>query len=347
MAKGKAAEEIDEGVDEVFTDLHGKPDPDLGGDGANLDDDPMAAAEAEADAEGDDEGDAEPGEGEGDEPGEGEEGEGAEGAEPAAINEPEDTAARDELRTAKLETIAAKAQSLDHREESATEIKARADRLRVSATAALKKAKEAGDTDAELEALNDLDDAKRAIERHPSILQSIENDRVALRGDLQKIGWNGKGFDDPEPTRTAAPKGKPSKLAPTFMAANKWISDPKHKADAGVLYALDQAITAEKKINKDTPEYFAELTKRFNRARPGLVRGLDGKLVATGTRERGTRGSVMPGVGARRAVDPKTIKLDNSDITMMRQFGQDPQNKKHRENWLREKRALARSESRA
>jgi hypothetical protein len=113
---------------------------------------------------------------------------------------------------------------------------------------------------------------------------------------------------------------------------------------------LDQELASEGKIDKNTPAYFAELGKRFNRVYPGLYKGLDGKPIATGQRERGRGagdGNAIPssaggGSGTRPSgtPDPKSIRLTSDDIKQMAKFGFEdtPTN---RRSWLTEKRAMA------
>lgn len=320
-------------VEEIFTDLHGNFEPET--------DDDAKILETIDDDEGEPLLDDEAGEGEGEETQQGD----ADGTANLEDDAPGPDPREIENRQLKLENIGLQAQQLDDREAFAKGKKGDAERTLESSTAAIKAAKEAGDTDAEMKAQKDYLDARDTIAKSDQALSFIEGARRGLRGELDKIGFDPKTNSFKEGPEPAARGTALPDTTKKFLAANKWFNDPRFKTSADLMRSLDNDLAAEKKLKVCSTEYYAELTTRFNRVKPGLARGLDGKLVATGARQRGTgqgQSSVSPSSGARqRPVDVKGIKLDRSDLENMRTFQMDTSDPKQRAAYLREKRADA------
>jgi hypothetical protein len=113
---------------------------------------------------------------------------------------------------------------------------------------------------------------------------SIEGVRCRSRVEIEQAREADRVSDD---NRLVPQQQGTSKLAPAFFKANPWIYDPVYVNARNRLGEIDRALSNEGKLDKDKPEYFAELTRRFNREWPGLVRGLDGKLVKNCENVRG------------------------------------------------------------
>lgn len=233
--------------------------------------------------------------------------------------------------------------------------KDRAEADLVSAKSELKRAKEAGDTDADIAATEKFAKATAAQAAADNDLRAYETQRQDLAARANAIiakapkGADGKPILDGThvaPVAEKQPKAeKASKLLPKFKAANAWFSNAKYKKQADALLALDRGMAAEGRFNKHTPEYFAELGRRFNREHPGLFKGLDGKPVATGERKSRV-GAPIPGggnnIGAPAPTeDSNKVKFTTGDVDLMKKFGMDPDDMGQRRQWLAEKRSMA------
>lgn len=273
---------------------------------------------------------------------------------PAEIEEKDDP--RDlELRQEKLRVIALEAGQLEEREFNIKAKKTEAEGVLTKIKDRLIKAKEDGDVNAEFAAQEDWAKARDVISQADRLLIDIESKRPELIQRINAIGFDSKtnSFIRQTKTPSAASAGAaPSKLATAFINKNAWYNDPKFARKAALIREIDKdmadQISAKTlKLDKEKPEYFAELARRFNAVSPGLVKGLDGKMVATGTVQRGStaRGAgVRPSAGARVAseiTNPADIKLNAEDKANMGRFGMDWSNPKHRNQYLLEKRAQA------
>lgn len=358
--------------DEIFTDLAGNPDN--GGDAddvllttdskgskkdaeENGDDDDLAIVDEADGAEGDEGGDDEDGE----EAGESGEGDAEEQAAAEDDSEPEIL-----FNPADVQLIISESEKLELREATAKEKVETAKRDVADAQAAMEKAMEDGETKAHSAAMNKFADAKIALQTANNTLEQITATKGELatraRAAIAKAPKNEKGeaiidkiVFKPRAGKAAAgqgQKGSGSKLLNKFLEQNPWFSDAKFAGKKAVLMGLDADLAAEKKLDKNSPEYFAELGRRFNKVHPGLYKNLDGKLLATGERKRGA-GPGIPGGGggggggAQNDNQPAgKIRLTSEDVKQMRIFGLDPNSKEVRRNWLDEKIRAAKAEKR-
>jgi hypothetical protein len=354
---------------EIFTDLHGTPDTAPAADVELLDDlEPGAGKKKPADDEDDDLEIADESGAEGDET------DGQGGEAPAAESEEEDedvdgtgepvAQADPEIlfNPADVQVIIAESTNLELRENTTKEVLERAKKDAADAKEAMAAAMEAGDTKAHVAAAEKFADAKGAFQTATAKLENIGSEKANLaaraKAIIAKAPKNDKGeavvdkvvfkpTTNAAPAREAAPKG--SKLLPKFLEQNTWFNDPKKAGLKAVLVGIDTAMAAEKKLDKNSPEWFAEMGKRFNKLHPGVYKGLDGKLIATGTRQRGA-GTGIPGSGgggggAQQQQGGK-IRLTSEDVQQMRVFNLDPDDKAVRRAWLNEKIASAKAESR-
>lgn len=361
MAKKVQLDDDKDDAEEIFTDLRGNPDP-VEADALDQLDTPRRKKskvqpdnEGEADPDFDDEDDADPlqmdadGDEEDAEPADEDEGDepGAEADEPV-IEEPQGEDPRDlALRQRTLDLLEERAQRLIEQEGIAKNAITVGEKAMLTATARLKTAKEAGDTDAEIAAMGDWTEARDSITKAKDALTMIERGRNVVRGDLDKIGFDAKSGRLMERTAAPAASTKLTANATKFLSVNsKWLKDPKHKAQADLLFAIDGALGADPKWKdkKNDPAYFAELGRRFNRDNPGMVRGVDGKLIASAQRQRGAGASTTGSVGVHRDASGNArggkIKFEESDKRSMTKFGLDPTKRAHRAAWLREKSAV-------
>lgn len=250
------------------------------------------------------------------------------------------------------------AEILDTKVANFTQLKERADADMKTAVARLKTAKEAGDTDGDIQATQDYAAAMNASQTAQNALDALGRDKMSLKARADDLFARapkdaaGKpdltGRAKATPAAPAAPK--PSKLIGKFKAANPWFGNSKYAAQQERLKQLDRGLAAEGILNKDTPEYFVELGKRFNREHPGLYKTTEGKLIATGARRRGNGGrtGIVPngggsGGGGGPKVPANKIGLTKDDLDQMRRFKMDPENMEHRRQWLSTKRELART----
>jgi hypothetical protein len=351
-------------VDEIFTDLHGNPDPVVDSDLAVLDGDDLAdvdvdkggkAAKIDPDllVADDDEDDAA-----------NEAVAAAAIAAAAAAEEEEEEEVEDKPAAAAVsdfdpkdvQIVLLETRNLEAREERVKSDKARAESDLLAAKAELERAKEAGETKAEIAAMEKFADAKTAHGNAVNALENIEGEKRGLAGRardlIAKAPKNEKGeaiLDGSHRAATveAPAKAKGSKLIPKFQEKNPWFSDAKYAAQAATLRGIDAGMAAEKKLNKNDPAYFDELGRRFNKVYPGLYKGLDGKVIATGQRQRGS-GTPVPGSGGGGGGNGGggerggKVKITREDLVQMPKFGMDPSNMKHRAIWLTEKRAQER-----
>lgn len=358
MAKSPSASTDPDRVEEVFTDLHGTPDPDKGGADTDIDTLDNALIEQPANNKTLDEElevvDDEPVE---EAPAEPE----APAAEPTPEPPPAKAAEPEEVEYDPKDAylLASKGQNLSLRKSHATAAETAAKATLERAKNAYLAAKESGDSKGEVAAWEEFADAKVSLARVTDELQNLAGEENALRSEFNALAAKapkdaqGNPIWDKKVVKRAAapaPSGQPSKLVPQFLKSNPWFNDPKSAAKATVLRGLDQELASEGKIDKDTPAYWAELGRRFNRVYPGVYKGLDGKPIATGERRRGAGagdGSAVPsaagggsGTAPRTPNDPKSIRLTNDDIVQMGKFGMEdtPAN---RRAWLTEKRAMA------
>ncbi len=257
-----------------------------------------------------------------------------------------------------VQILALEAKGLETTKGTLTDALKRAEEDMVAAEAAMLVAKEAGDTKGDIAATKAYAAAMTAQNTAKARLENLGGEEQALIRKAQAL--MAKAPVNPEtgkrdihyraPATAAVEKPAGSKLAPKFIKQNAaWFNNSKYAKQRERLHQIDKGLEAEGQLNINTPEYFAELAKRFNREHPGLVKGLDGKAIATGQRRR-QAGATIPNGGGGSGTPPagsggsaaNKVKLTNADLDQMKTFGLDSDDKKVRAQWLIEKRALAR-----
>jgi len=205
-----------------------------------------------------------------------------------------------------------------------------------AAKKALKAAMEEGDTDAEIEANETILNARQVYNTAIQAEHEVENYKRNLRSEAQNLlARKDQSF------APAQKKNDGSSLFPKWRTKNAWFDDTKHSPQRVALIGLDAALSAEGKLDMNTPEYFSELGRRFNRVYPGMYKDSDGRQIATGKRKRGRGPSVPSGGSAPRARSTNKIRLTSDDKDIMEKFGMDPDDESHRRRWLAEKRSQA------
>lgn len=360
--------EVEDEPEEIFTDLRdGRDEVELP-DGT---DDALDELSASLGLKDEDDETAEEGAGESDDDKE------AAAAEEAANEEATKAARAEDFRKnlferkkSSLQLISSQAETLEAKEVSAKTLKASAERIIAGYADRMKALKEAGDTDGEIALQTEGLDARENLSRASATLDEIARTRPVLLGRLKDLGWNGKSFDETESDKSEIEKiagtkaaggdaQKSSKHSAAFLKANAWFNDKKHAGQRELLLAMDKALRLEGKIDVDDPKYFTTLAERFNRVpaeaggKPGLIRDIGGKAIATGVRTRGRgRGGAMPSGGLGSVDDGDSgggggNQLTSLDLRTMRTFGMDPTKKSDRTAFLSEKKADARRSVRA
>lgn len=188
-------------------------------------------------------------------------------------------------------------------------------------TAALRKAKEGGETDDELKLENEIADLRMKRQKAKDIEEQLAQ--------------------EPQPKPEAAAAAPQNPLVQRWRGRNKWYGDQKFKAEADFTAMIDREIFAEKRLSPNTPEYFVELDRRIHDRMPALrvrIRKEFGAGPAGKPAMRTMpviRGNVARGDGAKRT---NKVELTRADLQNMRDFGMDPANKGHLREYAEQKR---------
>lgn len=170
-----------------------------------------------------------------------------------------------------------------------------------SAQQRLKQAKEDGDTDAEMAALDayvELREKQRQFEQQRQTPQ----------------------------TAAQVPAG-----AQAWLDKNPWYQRPEYQPAARLAEQLDVVLQSEGFTTAD-PEMYVELNRRLVAAMPKMA-----KVVGEVTTQRQTR-TPGPPTGSSSAdgkSTPTKRTLTNADLAEMSKFGMNPDNMEHRKIWLR------------
>lgn len=164
-------------------------------------------------------------------------------------------------------------------------------------TAALKKAKEEGETDAEIEAQGQLDELRAKKRQIDHAAESIK-----------------------PPVKVEKPAVSPQ--TKRWMDRNKWFVTGEFAAEATYARAIDQELSKEGKFSVGTPEYFSELDRRIHGSIPTL-RSKIKKTLGGGTQRPnvvGTgRAAPRPFQGGN--VSKNKITLSRDEVEFARSLG--------------------------
>lgn len=193
--------------------------------------------------------------------------------------------------------------------------------------AALKRAKEDGDTDKEVELnaeLNDLQSRKRDLEGNKTRLE----ESAAQFEERAKV--------EIQPASRELPRGTQD-----WLERNAWIKDPAFKAQAAYARVLDAQLARH--MRPTDPRYFQELDKLIAKEMPGLkteVQARTRRPAGNGSRPSGAvaPGGRSAGAGRTSTTSPKNrVTLTAADIKNMRDFKLDPKNPAHLKQYARAK----------
>ncbi len=196
------------------------------------------------------------------------------------------------------------------------------------AQGALKAAKEAGETDKEIEAqtkLNDLQGKRREAEGVKSRIETEEERAKQAGGDQ---------------ARGARKPANP--LTERWMGRNKWFKDEGFAVAAGTVRIIDAQMVREG-FRPDSEAYFIELDKRIHREMPQLRSRIRqagyGPKVDTGQRGRPQGGALPVRTQTQRsATASKTrVVLNQADFRNMERFGLDPKSRADQVAYARSK----------
>lgn len=237
--------------------------------------------------------------------------------------------AQQEVLAERQQRIAAQREGLNDRKLATDMTLANLDFLIKERQTALKKAKEEGETDKEVELageISDLQGRKRDLEGGKKDLET----RIATFEERAKVELQPKSTELPPATRD-------------WLDRNKWISHPAFKSEAIHIRALDLQLS--QKLSPSDPRYFQALDALIAREIPMLkpkIQALSRRPARTGGDR--PRSSVAPGgrsapgkTGALRTDTPNRIVLTKEDQETMREFKMDPKNPAHQKQFAREK----------
>lgn len=194
----------------------------------------------------------------------------------------------------------------------------------------LRKAKEDGDTSAEVKYLSELQQLAAQQTQLGSIKRNIDETRRA-RKPLQDI-WTAPAQQQQTPAQQAPKVDPGTKLGSTWKAQRTWFGKPKFAEATDFAHVIDKRLIAEG-YNPNTKDFFVELDRRLAKRFPELYRRKAPKV------------SVAPvGSGASnsgKAAAGNKVKLSRHDIDVMRRFGLDPSNKNHLREFALQKRGAA------
>lgn len=187
-------------------------------------------------------------------------------------------------------------------------------------TARLKKAKEDGDTDAEIEAQGKLNDAQSKKREMTTVKERLEQAEKELAKPAQ---------------------GGVSDQARAWMDRNKWFNGPQFFAESAAVRVLDAQVAREG-LDKNSEAYFKRLDSLIREKLPGLRT----KLQAQQQRRPSASGPSAPvsraSVSSRQSAGGpqagrKVVKLTRADVDNMVNFKMDPKNPEHIKEYARNK----------
>ena len=190
-------------------------------------------------------------------------------------------------------------------------------------TTALERAKEDGDTKAEVKLIAEMDDARAKLRETLASQSRLESERA----------------NPPVPVvDTESHK---------WVGSNRWYSDGRFGTAAAAAQQIDRTLLAENKIPRNTPAYYRELDRRLHMEMPTLrKRAVEVGLIAGKAASSSAPRTVRPTSGAapvRSAGSSQGIRanknqvvLHKSDFEKMQKFGLDPSNKEHQKAYAKE-----------
>lgn len=211
-------------------------------------------------------------------------------------------------------------------------------------TEALKMARADGDYSAETDLeqqLNELRSIRGQIEANQAKLPSPEQ----LDQDFRRHVEQRRHQYQAQRSQSDAPRALNAK-AEQWQKANAWMSDPSKAQEKAALIEINNALVTEGyDPNKD--EFFGELSRRMARRFPQLgVKSLAGASSSNSQRRGQTSQRQAPPVAPSRSAAPPSpngqarrgqVKLDASDMAMLRMLRIDPSDKVAVQRYAKEK----------
>jgi hypothetical protein len=195
----------------------------------------------------------------------------------------------------------------------------------------LKKAKEEGDTDGEIE----LSDQLYRLRQEEQLAQ------LAKPQIEQALAAGPERQEQPKRQQRQAEAMQPrNQLAAQYKQRNPWIGNPRYRGQTERLAQIDETMAAEG-LDPSKPEYFRELDRRMRVHYPDLPRQGAAARPTTG------RSPVAPaprGVVASQSNTSNRVRLTREDVENMQRFKIDPKDKEAVARYAREKLAIERAE---
>lgn len=183
----------------------------------------------------------------------------------------------------------------------------------------LRKAKDEGDTEAEIKVLSEL---------QTLAYQKQQTDDLKSQVATRKA----QGPAAAQPIQQPAQQQNP--LALKWFSKNRAIfEDQKTSAEALMIRVLDNQLGQEG-WDQHTEEYFRELDRRIDAKLPGLRKKPPARGAPT---PRSPVAAVRSGAGSASAPKKGMVQLTREDLATMRTFGLDPANKAHLKEFARSK----------
>lgn len=231
-------------------------------------------------------------------------------------------------------------------------IKAQIDSLDLridQATSALGAAKAEGDASEEVKIGRILRDLERARDHYADAQSKVPSD-AALDHQFAEYRRTKKPIAPASDTRGSDGVEPLNPTAKKWADNNGWYRDPKYRAEAAYMMAINNRLADERK-DPNSREYFDVITKELAKVFPHLpLNDIDGRSMRQAPRAQGNGG--MPVASARSAanggISMKNGKiraeLTASDRAVMRALKLDPNDKKAQQYFVREKIQTAQNE---
>lgn len=242
----------------------------------------------------------------------------------------------DDERVLRLESQLTVQQLKDRQNQEVTKTKSTVATLETEAAdlrTRLLEAREKGDTKAELDLEEKLDEKRLDLREQKRYLTWYESEEFLKRlGEQEAAAPRKDGAEDPATRRRAmreALKAKP--VMAGWLNKNRWFMEPKtteQRAAVALVKALGPELTS-KGLSDNDPRYYAEITKHLGKRYPEVVKaqGTDQSSIPVDSGERG---------GHRRSTGRRVV-ITPEDKREMRKFGLNPDDPKALREYAGEK----------
>lgn len=188
---------------------------------------------------------------------------------------------------------------------------------------------------AELIAAQEAGETAKAVDAQEKLnmLQIRAREVEGLQTDLEARVEKAKTA----PAAGAAPKLRP--ITQQWMDRNKWFGTEKFGVATGAVKTLSAQLEREG-ISPDDPRHYTELDRRLHQELPNLRTRLRSEAPR---RDRPGPGTIVAPArqAPARGTSSNKVTLTRADLTNMRSFGMDPNNKAHLQQYARSKQEVA------